>query len=105
MKGPYGGYVLRQNVYVPQRFITPDIIDVSDKKIYNCINRAIKNKSKCFVEYYSKDRKRLSKRVICPYELILFGNEWGVAAYCELKNEIRHFYLNRIQSIELLEKI
>ena len=105
VKGPYGGYVLRQNVYVPQRFITPDIIDVSDKKIYNCINRAIKNKSKCFIEYYSKDRKSLSKRVICPYELILFGNEWGVAAYCELKNEIRHFYLNRIQSIELLEKI
>ena len=105
VKGPYGGYDLRQNVYVPRRFITPDIIDVSDKKIYNCINRAIKNKSKCFIEYYSKDRKSLSKRVICPYELILFGNEWGVAAYCELKNEIRHFYLNRIQSIELLEKI
>ena len=42
--------------------------------------------------------------MIRPYELILFGNEWGVAAYCELKSEIRHFYLNRIKSIELLEK-
>ena len=104
VKGPYGGYVLRQDVHVPRRFITPDTIDVSDKKIYNLVSRAIKNQNKCFIEYYSKDRKSTSKRVIRPYELILFGNEWGVAAYCELKNEIRHFYLNRIKSVELLEK-
>ncbi len=104
VKGPYGGYVLRQDVCVPKRFITPSSIDVNDKTIYNLINRAIKNKTKCLLEYYSKDRKNISKRVIHPYELILFGNEWGVAAYCELKNEIRHFYLKRIKSIELLEK-
>ena len=104
VKGPYGGYVLRQDVCVPKRFITPSSIDVSDKTIYNLINRAINNKTKCLLEYYSKDRKNISKRVIHPYELILFGNEWGVAAYCELKNEIRHFYLKRIKSIELLEK-
>ena len=104
VKGTYGGYVLRQDVHVPRRFITPDTIDVSDKKIYNLISRAIKNQHKCFIEYYFKDRKSTSKRVIRPYELILFGNEWGVAAYCELKSEIRHFYLNRIKSVELLEK-
>ena len=104
LKGPYGGYVLRQDVCVPKRFITPSSIDVSDKTIYNLINRAINNKTKCLLEYYSKDRKNISKRVICPYELILFGNEWGVAAYCELKGEIRHFYLNRIKKIELIEK-
>ena len=55
------------------------------------------------IQYYSKDRKELSKRIIHPYDLILLGDEWGVAAYCELKEEIRHFYINRIQSIQLLE--
>ena len=94
IKGPDGGYVLNQNVSVPKRFIIP--------KEINIINKCIKEKRKCYIEYYSKDRKEISKRVIIPYDLILLGNSWGVAAYCELKDEIRHFYLNRIKLINLL---
>lgn len=103
IKGPYGGYVLNQNINVPKRFITPNEIDVKNKEIFNLINRAIKEKRKCFIKYYSKDEKNISERTIQPYDLILLGNEWGVAAYCELKEEIRHFYINRIKSIEILE--
>lgn len=103
LKGPYGGYVLNQNIHVPKRFITPNTVVVQNKIIFNSVNRAIKEQRKCFIEYYSKDRKELSKRIIHPYDLILLGDEWGVAAYCELKEEIRHFYINRIQSIQLLE--
>lgn len=104
IKGPYGGYVLNQNINVPKRFITPDAINIQNKDFLNLINRAVKEKKKCLIEYYSKDTKDISKRIVHPYELILFGNEWGIAAYCELKKEIRHFYINRIKSITLLEK-
>lgn len=104
IKGPYGGYVLNQNINVPKRFITPKDINTENKDIFNIINRAIKEKKKCYIEYYSKDRKSISKRTICPYDLILLGNEWGAAAYCEAKEEIRHFYINRIKTINLLEK-
>lgn len=103
IKGPYGGYVLNQNINVPKRFITPKSINIENKEFYNIINRAIKEKKKCNIEYYSKDKKEISKRIIHPYDLILLGNEWGVAAYCESKQEIRHFYINRIKEIELLE--
>ena len=103
IKGPYGGYVLNQNINVPKRFITPNTINVKNKDFFNLINRAIKEKRKCLIEYYSKDEKNISKRIIHPYDLILLGNEWGVAAYCESKEEIRHFYINRIKSIEILE--
>lgn len=103
IKGPYGGYVLNQNINVPKRFITPNKIDVKNKEIFNLINRAIKEKRKCFIEYYSKDKKVISERIIHPYDLILLGSEWGVAAYCESKEEIRHFYINRIKTINLLE--
>ncbi len=103
IKGPYGGYVLNQNINVPKRFITPNAINIKNKDLFNLINRAIKEKRKCFIEYYSKDEKSASKRTIHPYDLILLGNEWGVAAYCEKKQEIRHFYINRIKSIEILE--
>ncbi|MCI9434498.1 MAG: WYL domain-containing protein [Bacilli bacterium] len=103
IKGPYGGYVLNQNINVPKRFIIPNEINVKNKEFFNLINRAIKERRKCFIEYYSKDKKDISERTIQPYDLILLGNEWGVAAYCELQEEIRHFYLNRIKIIKLLE--
>ena len=102
IKGPYGGYVLNQNVTVPKRFITPNDINIKNRSLYNLINRAIKEKRKCLIEYYSKNEKKITSRTIHPYDLILLGNEWGVAAYCELKEEIRHFYINRIKSIKLL---
>ena len=79
-------------------------INIKNKNLFNLINRAIKEKRKCLVEYYSKDKKNISTRTIQPYDLILLDSEWGVAAYCELKEEIRHFYINRIKSIKLLEK-
>ncbi len=104
VKGPYGGYVLNQNVNLPKRFILPNEINISNKDFFNKVNRAIKDKKKCFIEYYSKDKKSFSDRVIQPYDVILLGNEWGVAAYCELKDEIRHFYINRIKSIKILEE-
>lgn len=104
IKGPYGGYVLNQNLNLPRRFITPNAIDIKNKEFYNLINRAIKEKRKCYIEYYSKDKKEMSTRIIRPYDLILLGSEWGVAAYCEKKQEIRHFYINRIKKIKLLEK-
>ncbi len=103
IKGPYGGYVLNQNINVPKRFIIPNEINTQNKTLFNLINRAIKEKRKCLIEYYSKNEENISSRTICPYDLILLGNEWGVAAYCELKEEIRHFYINRIKSIKLLE--
>ncbi len=103
IKGPYGGYVLNQNVDVPKRFITPVQIKIENKNIYNTANRAIKEKRKCLIEYYSKD-KDITKRTIHPYDLIALSGEYGIAAYCELKNEIRHFYINRIKSIKLLKE-
>lgn len=103
IKGPYGGYVLNQNINVPKRFITPNVINLKNKDIFNSINRAIKDKRKCYIEYYTKDTKNTSERIIHPYDLILLGNEWGVASYCETKAEIRHFYINRIKTIKLLE--
>lgn len=103
IKGPYGGYVLNQNINVPKRFIMPKDININNKNNLNLINKAIKEQRKVFIEYYSKDEKDITKRIVHPYDLILLGDEWGVAAYCEIKKEIRHFYINRIKLIELLK--
>lgn len=104
IKGPYGGYVLNQNINVPKRFIVPNEINIKNKNIFNQVNKAIKEKRKCFIEYYSKDGNSTTERVIQPREMILYGNEWGIASYCELRKEARHFYVNRIKKIKILNE-
>lgn len=104
IRGPYGGYVLNQNIKLPDKFVKPDSILLNNKKYFNILNKCIKSKCKCYIEYYSKEHNKMTKRIIRPYDLIVLDREWGVAAYCENKKEIRHFYLNRIKEIKILEE-
>ena len=100
--GPYGGYVLNQDIKIPEKFIKPNNININNRECYNILSKSIKNHTKCYIEYYSKQHKKTTKRVIRPYNLLILDNEWGVAAYCENKQEIRHFYLKRITLIKEL---
>lgn len=103
IKGPYGGYILNQELNIPKRFIPTKEIVLNNKNSYKVLNRSIKEKKKCHITYYSKG-KELTERIIHPYEMELLNNEWGIAAYCEKRQEIRHFYLNRIENIKMLEE-
>ena len=104
IRGPYGGYYLNQNIKLPENIDKSKSIPVN-KEYYNVISKAINNRNKCYIEYYSKEHDSMTKRVIRPYELIVLDNEWGVAAFCENKQEIRHFYLDRISKLEILDEI
>lgn len=103
IKGPYGGYILNQKVSLPKRFVKEDI-SMIDKNYFNLFSRAIKEKKKCEISYYSQDRKKVTKRVIHPYEVLLLDNKWGVAGYCEMREEVRHFYFERIIMANILDK-
>lgn len=104
IRGPYGGYYLNQNIRIPENINKSKSIKIYNKELYNVISKAINNRNKCYIEYYSKEHDNMTKRIIRPYELLVLDNEWGVAAFCENKQEIRHFYLNRISIINLLEE-
>ena len=105
IRGPYGGYVLNQDIKIPNKIIKPESIKLDNRDYYNLLSKCINSHTKCYIEYYSKEHDKITKRIIRPYNLIVLDNEWGVAAFCENKQEIRHFYLNRISLIkELNEK-
>lgn len=70
---------------------------------YNLLTRAIKEHRKVKLLYYSYG-KGDNERIIHPYDMFLYESGWGVASFCETKQDIRHFELKRIKKIELLEE-
>lgn len=72
-------------------------------KKYNILTRAIKEKRKVKIKYYSYGNGE-NIRVIYPANMFLFQDGWYCAAFCELRKDIRHFELKRIIEYELLEE-
>ena len=78
------------------------IKDENGKK-YNLLTRAIKEKRKVKILYYSYGKGE-NERVIDPAKMFLFQDGWYCAAFCEKKQDIRHFELKRIIKYELLDE-
>lgn len=72
-------------------------------KKYNILARAINEKRKVKILYYSYNSGE-NERIIHPAEMFLFKDGWYSAAYCELRHDMRHFELKRIRKIELLNE-
>ncbi len=72
-------------------------------KKYNILVRAIKEKRKVKIVYYSYGKGEM-ERTIDPAEMFLFQDGWYCAAFCEMKQEIRHFELKRIIKYTLLDE-
>lgn len=144
IRGPYGGYVLNQNIRVPSRkfkngdyLLLEKVIDAlednqlkkevevlkdkvrgayqgsiqekleinsEEKEKYNILSRAIKEKKKVEILYYSYEKGE-NQRIIHPLDLYLYQNAWYVSAFCELRGDMRHFELKRIRNIKLLKEI
>lgn len=70
---------------------------------YNSLTRAIKERKKVKILYYSYNTGEI-ERVIDPIEIFLFKDEWHCSAFCELRNDIRHFEFKRIRKLNILEE-
>ena len=82
-----------------------EYIELKDdiKNYYNILTRAIKEKRKVLIDYYSYTHGN-QERIIHPLDMFLYNSGWGCAAYCEKRKDLRHFELKRINKIELLEE-
>lgn len=73
------------------------------KNSYNILTRAIKERRKVKINYYSYKYGNMD-RIIKPYDMFLYNNDWGCVAFCELRNDLRHFELKRINKIEIMDE-
>lgn len=95
--GKYGGYQLYQN----ENFLK--INDIVQEKMYLVMKKAIYNKNKVKIKFYSVN-SGLTNRIIHPAELFQYLNKWYISAFCELRKEIRLFKLDDIKEYTILEE-
>lgn len=73
------------------------------EKVYIDIRSSINDKKKVYIEYNSVN-SGVTKRIIHPAELFNYLNDWYVAAFCEMKVEIRLFRLKDILKYKVLNE-
>ena len=79
------------------KFITDD----KELKVYNNLNKAIKNNLKVRIKYYNLQHGE-SIRTIYPLGMYLFQGEWWCSSFWEEKEDMRQFHIKRIVDCELL---
>lgn len=93
--GKYGGYKIDNN----NNFFK--IENEVKEKMYIIMKKAIANKNKVKIKYKSINSGK-TERIIHPAELFMYIDKWYIAAFCELRKEIRLFKLDDIIEYEVL---
>ncbi|SDM66248.1 transcriptional regulator, DeoR family [Fictibacillus solisalsi] len=53
--------------------------------------------------YHKSGEKQLNYRLVDPYRIIYWNNKWYVVGFCHLRNDIRSFRVDRIESLLVTE--
>ena len=96
--GKYGGYKIDEN----NDFFKLE--NTVKEKMYVVMKNAITNKNKVRIKYNSHN-SGITQRIIHPAELFIYINKWYIAAFCELRNDIRLFKLENILEYEVLKEL
>ena len=65
-------------------------------ELYFTLNDAISNKTPLKILYKNLNQE-WQERMIHPLQIFNYDNKFYVTAYCELRDDIRHFEINRIK--------
>jgi predicted DNA-binding transcriptional regulator YafY len=68
------------------------------------IGFALLERKKLKCEYMSRGNNELTKRNISPQRLLYYKGNWYLDAWCELREDLRSFSLERFTKVEILDK-
>ena len=87
----------RQEILVPDFPSCPQVAEH-----LAVLRKAIKVQQKVRYEYVRQDGEH-SSRTVHPLGLFYWGNTWTLVGWCELRNQFRHFRLDRMECLTLLD--
>jgi predicted DNA-binding transcriptional regulator YafY len=73
------------------------------KDIIAQANEAVMQKRHLRIIYHAMSRQKESERVIAPYKLWFFDGTFYLLGYCQLRNDIRLFAVDRIKKLEPMQ--
>ena len=74
------------------------------KKLIIEIKEALNAKLKIEIEYDSFSSQQVNRRTINPYHVFLHDGFWYLVGFCNLRNEIRTFRIDRIKELQMLHE-
>lgn len=67
------------------------------------VRQAVDRRHKLSIRYLSLE-ERISERVLWPLGLFFWGQVWTLGAWCELRQALRNFRIDRIERMTVLEE-
>lgn len=64
------------------------------------IQHSITESEKLKIKYQAREEEQISERIIQPYAVYFSGAVWSTIAFCELRQEMREFRLDRIKELK-----
>jgi predicted DNA-binding transcriptional regulator YafY len=77
--------------------VVPDGVDLSE------IRSAIRNRRKLRLAYRD-ERQRLTRRTVWPIAMAYYVDVTLIAAWCELRSDYRHFRVDRVEALNMLDE-
>ncbi|MBI2382436.1 MAG: YafY family transcriptional regulator [Gammaproteobacteria bacterium] len=92
------GEAVEPGLYAPDFFIEDKLWAPMPE-----LRRALREKRK-FRLAYADEQGRTSERVLRPLAVYYWGKTWTLAAWCELRQDFRHFRLDRMRDWQVLDE-
>ncbi len=80
--------------------IIPALSRKPNAQIFQSVMGALQNEKKLKIKYQSRYNKTTTQRLVSPQRLTSYKNAWYLDAWCHLRNGIRLFALEQIQTTE-----
>lgn len=75
-----------------------------DREVFRSVQEAAKEQKKLRILYYTAYRNEQTERIVHPYHLRESMGTWYLIAYCEMRQQVLTFAMNRIQVAEQLNE-
>ncbi|MCF6217857.1 MAG: WYL domain-containing protein [Gammaproteobacteria bacterium] len=88
-----------------QELLVPDFNTDTKTKTHLALLRSSTSQQQKVTFNYTREDGQHSSRTVHPLGLFYWGRTWTLVAWCELRNQFRHFRLDRMSDIEPLNTI
>lgn len=91
------------NKYSTSLELISQLNSFSKEPILKEVEQAIVDLYSVEIIYHKSGEKQSNYRLVDPYRIIYWNNKWYVIGFCHLRNDIRSFRVDRIESLILTE--